>query len=87
MVLPLFKILKLECSQRKSLLFSRCYFQPAALAETDTEIPLPATDVKISEERLIQYAVDSIPIPDEMTYALDHMLSSWYQDKCKEKSV
>ncbi|MGI5975470.1 MAG: transglycosylase SLT domain-containing protein [Paludibacter sp.] len=63
-----------------ALLFPTC----PALAETDTEIPLPATDVKISEESVDSIAVDSIPIPDEVTYALDHMLSSWYQDKAKK---
>jgi len=63
-----------------ALLFSTCL----VLGETDVEVSLPVTDVKISEEPVDSIVVDSIPIPDEVTYALDHMLLSWYHDKAKK---
>lgn len=42
------------------------------------------SDIKIMEEEKIAPVIDTIRIPEEVTYALDHLLSNWFISKAKQ---
>lgn len=42
------------------------------------------SDLKILEEKVETPSADTIAVPDEVTYALDHMLSNWFVSRAKK---
>lgn len=47
---------------------------------------LAQSDFKLMNEPKRFIVADSIPVPDEVTYALDHMLSNWFVSKTRKSN-